>query len=494
MGNSAHSISKSSFLKFEQCHKAFFLYKIHPYLRDKLSIDKQLTFKRGHDVGYFAQNLFPGGRDVSKETQNSAEALELTSQLLRSGEKIIYEATFMHNGVLVMVDILVFENDAYAAYEVKSSMKVSETYLKDAYLQYYVLKNSLPSFSDLFLVTINPDYVLRGEIEPKQLFRKRSVKQKAEENLAYFDYQIAAAMKILEQGAIPNIPVGKHCFKPYQCDFFGTCWKGSLEENSIFNLPLVDKGRLFDWHSSGLKKIDQLGDEILEKQSHIKLRDAILRQEPIIDKNKIGELLSRIKLPVATMDMEVWNPAIPQLQGARPFEQIPFLVSFFDGTHYTWHFTANENDERKTFAEALLDLSERYASIVVYDKTLEVNMINNFIHLLPELRVPLETLRNKLVDLFEVFLGLHYYHPAFKNNFSLKAVSSVLVNDFNYEGIASGLEAMKYYEQYRLNDGGEVREDSFGEKEKIQNELVTYCNTDCLATYRVLEFLQNLIK
>jgi predicted RecB family nuclease len=487
MGSISHTISKSSFLKFEQCHKAFFLYKTHPYLRDKISVDKQLTFKRGHDVGYFAQKLFPGGRDVSKETKNSAEAQELTSQLIQSGEKIVYEATFQYSGVLIMADILVFENGVYNAYEVKSSMKVSEIYLKDAYLQYYVLKNSLPSFSDLFLVTINPDYVMQGEVEPKQLFRKRSVKEKAEENLAYFEYQINVALRILEQGAIPNIAVGKHCFKPYQCDFFGTCWKGSLEEDSIFNLPLIDRGRLFEWHSSGLKKIEQLEDAILEKESHIKIRDSILKQEPVIDKRRIAEILSNIKLPVATMDMEVWNPAIPQLQGTKPFEQIPFLVSFFDGAHYSWYFSAHENDDRKGFAIALLELAEKYASIVVYDKTLEVNVINNFINRFPELRGSLEKLKNKLVDLFEIFLGLLYYHPAFRNNFSLKAVSSVLVSDINYEGIASGLEAMGYYEQYRLNE-------NLPEKEKMQNELITYCNTDCLATYRVLEFLQNLIK
>lgn len=45
--------------------KAFFLYKNHPYLRDSLSKEKQLIFKRGTDVGIFAQQLFPGGIDVT---------------------------------------------------------------------------------------------------------------------------------------------------------------------------------------------------------------------------------------------------------------------------------------------------------------------------------------------------------------------------------------------------------------------------------------------
>ncbi len=58
-------ISKSAFIKAEQCLKHFYLYKNHYYLRDSLSKEKQLIFKRGTDVGIFAQQLFAGGIDVT---------------------------------------------------------------------------------------------------------------------------------------------------------------------------------------------------------------------------------------------------------------------------------------------------------------------------------------------------------------------------------------------------------------------------------------------
>jgi hypothetical protein len=58
-------ISKSAFIKAEQCLKHFYLYKNHLFLRDKLSKEKQLIFKRGIDVGIFAQHLFPNGVDVN---------------------------------------------------------------------------------------------------------------------------------------------------------------------------------------------------------------------------------------------------------------------------------------------------------------------------------------------------------------------------------------------------------------------------------------------
>ncbi len=487
MSSTGYSISKTSFLKFEQCNKAFFLYKTHPYLRDKLSKDKQLTFKRGHDVGFFAQQLFPGGRDVSKETKSSLQAAALTLTLIQEKLPVIYEATFLFNGVLIMADMLCLDNGKYTAYEVKSSIKISETYLKDAYLQYYVLKNSLVEFDDLYLVTLNSDYILDTEIEAKKLFKKRSVKLKAEENFPYFDHKIKEAHFLLEQNIIPNIGIGKQCFRPYQCDFFGNCWKETISEKSIFNMPFLDKGLLFEWFHMGTKHIDQLTDELLEKDLLIRVRNSFLNQKAIVQKEKIIRFLSDIKHPVAAMDMEIWSPAIPQLNGTKPFEQIPFLVCVFEGEKSSSFFIGNANDQRIEFAHQLIALTKHFASILVYDKTMEINAINNLLNLAPELRLELDALKSKMKDVFDVFLNLDYYHPGFKSNFSLKVVASTLLPEINYSVIGSGLEAMNYYDQYRLADNDL-------EKERIKAELIDYCNTDSEATFKIVDFLQKLVK
>jgi hypothetical protein len=54
-----------------------------------------------------------------------------------------------------------------------------------------------------------------------------------------------------------------------------------------------------------------------------------------------------------------------------------------------------------------------------------------------------------------------------------------------YSKITSGLEAMNYYEQYR-------QAELPIEKEMIKADLLEYCNTDCLATYELIGFLENL--
>ena len=482
MSNSVNLISKTAFLKFEQCHKAFYFYKKHPYLRDKISIDKQLTFKRGHQVGDLAQTLFPGGIDVSKNSKSSAEGLALTATLVEKKTPVIYEATFAYNDALIMVDILCLDNEKYTAYEVKSSFKISEVYLKDACLQYYVLKNALTNLEDLFLVTLNQDYVFENEIEPKKLFKKRSVKTESEKNLPYFENQLFNAQLTLEQNKIPNIAIGKHCFKPYQCDYFSNCWKDTINENSIFNLPLLDKEKLFEWYNSGIRTIDQIGSEHDAKAIIYKIKQAYFDNKAIVDKEKINSFLSKIQSPMTAMDMEMWGPAIPQINGTKPFEQLPYLVCFFDGKKHSNVFLEYAKDDRRLFAELLLENTKGFESILVYDGTMEKMVINGLIKLFADLKPDLEHLKTKFIDIFDIFLEFSYYHPAFKTNFSLKTVAGVLLEDINYSKITSGLEAMAYFDQQRL-------ETNLTEKGIIKQELINYCQTDTLATYQLVDFL-----
>ena len=482
---STYSISKTSFLKFEQCQKAFFLYKNHPYLRDKVSVDKQLTFKRGHDVGYFAQQLFPGGIDISKETKNVVQAFELTATHIETKTPVIYEATFVHNGVLVMADILTLNEGVYNAYEIKSSLKVSETYLKDAYMQYFVIKNVLPNLDDLFLVTLNSDYLLENEIDVRKLFKRRSVKQKAQENFNYFEHRIGEAHALLEQNAIPNLPIGKHCFRPYQCDYFGTCWKDTMHEKSIFNLPLINKTTLFDWFESGIKNMDELKDEQFEKPQLLQLKNAILNNSPIINYNAIQTFVNSIKQPAVALDMEIWNPAIPQLPFTKPFEQTPFLVCLYDGETYSNYFTEHLKDDTEIFAKQLIDLTMNYVSVLVYDKTMEITAIDTLARKFPHLADGLHSLKLKIIDLFEIIVNLSYYDPQFKNNFTLKGVAGVVLKDVSYSTISSGLEAMNYYDQYRMATEMEA-------KEKLKQQLIDYCNTDCFATFQLAGFFRTL--
>lgn len=155
-----HILSKSSFIKGIQCHKALYLYKYYNELREDLSSQQEAVFSQGKRVGELAKELFPGGLDCTpKNYFNFQESITRTKKEIAKGTKIIYEAAFQFNGVLAVLDILVKDKMGWKAYEVKSSTAISETYELDATIQCYVIINSGINLKDISIVYINNQYV-----------------------------------------------------------------------------------------------------------------------------------------------------------------------------------------------------------------------------------------------------------------------------------------------------------------------------------------------
>lgn len=486
-------ISKTAFLKYDQCSKAFFFYKKHPYLRDPVSKEKQFTFNRGHQVGLLAQQLFPGGVDVSLQAKNSKAAFELTQQLLKENVKTIYEATFIHNGVLIMVDILHFDGESWKAYEVKSSLKVSDAYIKDACLQYYVLKNSIQNFNDLFLVTLNSNYVFENEIDLKQLFKKRSVKENAEKNIEFFNSTISKMNLVLEQNVIPDIPIGKHCFSPYECDYLGTCWKNTKDPASVFRIGKSDRDQLFSLYFSGAETVDKV-DLNSDLKPHVKIQvESIKTGNPYFEKHVIKEFLQKIKGNYCFLDMEIWSPAIPKYNGTSPFEQIPFLFSVCYLKEQTPVFKNYlkpiASDSRNEFLSAILEATKDFDSVLVFDKNLEQQILGKLENLFPEKKAEVNELRRKLIDLAEPVQNFNFYHPKFSGNFSLKAVSEIFNEESDYSklDIASGIVAMHKYE-------GMLSEENSLMNEQTKQNLIDYCNADTLTCMKFFEYLEENTK
>jgi len=481
-------ISKTAFLKFEQCSKAFFLYKNHYYLRDKPSVDKQLTFKRGHDIGFLAQQLFPGGINIVEHDSNKERAVAYTKQLIENKTSVIYEATFVFEGILVMVDILVLTDNGYLAYEVKSSLKVSETYIKDACLQYYVVKNCVPKLNDFFIVTLNEGYVFNETLQIKQLFKRRSILKDALKNEEYIQKKLVDAQFILEQNMIPNVNVGKQCFSPYECDFLNTCWKDKLGDKSIFMLGKMNKDDLFNWYNSGIKTIKDIPiTNDLSKQVRIQIETNI-NEDAYLDVPAVKTILANIKKPYAAFDMEIWGQPVPVLNGTKPFQKIPFLFTLFSESGVQDFFMEYELDDRRKFAVSLIEHTNKFASLLVYDKSLESIIIRDLTDLFADLSEDLKKVSKKLVDISEIIQHQYYYHHLFKGNYSLKTVSKVILKEdvFEQQAIHTGLEAMNAFVSYRI-------EDNLFEKQKLKDDLITYCSADTKATYFITEKFIELV-
>ncbi len=123
-----------------------------------------------------AQELFPNGIDASPKSQfEYAKAVIETKELLKKKQKVIYEASFNYSDVLAVADIVVNEKSGLNVFEVKSSTSISETYIRDAALQYWVISNCGYKIKDFSITYINNQYVRKGKLNLDELFITESV-------------------------------------------------------------------------------------------------------------------------------------------------------------------------------------------------------------------------------------------------------------------------------------------------------------------------------
>lgn len=234
-------LSKSTYIRGLQCHKSLYLNKFRPYLRDKISEEQLAKFARGHAVGKIAQQLFPGGIALSRPGNTSALK---TEQLIADGSPVIYEACFISDQVIVALDILAKQQNDYYAYEVKSSLALSDTYFHDAYLQYHVIRGAGLKPEKFFLVHRNADIVLEETVDLNEKFIFSDVTDACEKNEEFVRENISRMIEVLAREKSPDIKPGKHCMHPYPCDFRGVCWKkiSSQEQQQLIDEAAKGKG------------------------------------------------------------------------------------------------------------------------------------------------------------------------------------------------------------------------------------------------------------
>ena len=61
---------------------------------------------------------------------------------------------------------------------------------------------------------------------------------------------------------LPKVDIGEKCFVPYQCDFFGTCWKNE-PTNNIFEFSGISKKQAQIWFEKGFKTVYYIPEEEL---------------------------------------------------------------------------------------------------------------------------------------------------------------------------------------------------------------------------------------
>jgi hypothetical protein len=460
---------------------------------DELSEMQKSIFKRGTNVGVLAHKLFPNGVIAAEgDPPNYEKALIKTKELQKNGVKHIYEAAFIFNEVLSIADIVVIENDGIKVYEVKSSTSISETYLNDAALQYYVISSLGMKIKDFSIIFINNQYVRKGDLDLEDLFITESVlelilplQKSVKENIEKFK-------KMLLKKQMPVIDIGEHCHNPYTCSFFNYCRK-HIPEDSIFDFSGMHLTKKYELYREGIISLDDVSaDYPLNKNNGLQL-DVYRSGKPVIDKKEIKKFLSDLNYPLYFMDFETFQPAVPLFDNSGPYQQIPFQYSVFlkktknsEDVHY--EFLAEPGDDpRKKFIENILNVTKGKGDVIVYNKTFEITRLNEIARDFPEYAEDIEKLISRIKDLMVPFQKKYYYSAEMKGSYSIKAVLPALVPDLTYDELEineGGFASIAYESLLTETDLMVIAE--------IKQQLLAYCKLDTLAMVKILEKLETI--
>jgi len=487
-------LSKSSFIRGLQCEKSLYLYKHHYKLKDPTPSSLQAVFDQGTSIGLLAQELFPYGVDASPENHiKMVESVGKTLDFISQGQTIIYEATFLYDDVLAALDILVNDEDGWKAYEVKSSTKVSDTYVKDAAIQYYTIKNSGLDLKDISIVYINNQYVKNGEIDINELFMIESVYDQVLDFLPRIPNEVRRLKDVIESPDIPPVDIGPHCSDPYDCDFKGTCWK-HIPEYSVFDISRLNKDKKFDLYKQGIISLNQidLGQTDLNPNQVLQVQSE-LSGSVHIDLNEIRNFTNGLNYPLYFLDFETIGPAIPIYNGSRPYEQLVFQYSLHIRETPTSEIEHREyladptEDPRVGFIEQLIQDCGSNGDILVYNIGFERGKINGLIEAFPQYILELSRIVGRLKDLMTPFQQKWYYTPEMKGSYSIKSVLPALIPELSYNDL-------------EIKDGGtasntflSIVNGTFqGDLQVARKQLLEYCKLDTYAMVKILEKLTQI--
>lgn len=443
------------------------------------------AFTLGHEIGGLARRRFPGGVLVAQDRERLAEAVEETAGLLKNpAVPAIYEATFVHEGVLVRVDILKrVGRNRWRLIEVKASTEVKDHHYDDVAVQTHVLRGAGVELAGCSVLHVNNRYVYEGgDLDLRAYFTEAAVTAEINRRLPLVPERLAAMRATLAASAPPAIEPDGHCRSPYACQFWSHCTKDK-PERWTFYLPRI--GKKFEaLRERGVESIDDIPTDFLLSAPQRRVKANVEWIAP-----GLKRALAALQPPVHHLDFETFNPGVPRYAGTGPYQQIAFQwsdhVEEVDGTiRHLDYLHAERTDPREPLAVALLNALGKQGSLVVFTG-FEGRVIRELAEALPRLRRDLDRLHTRLWDLNAV-LKQHYYHPGFVGSYSLKAVLPALLPELGYGDLAIQ-EGTAAAEAYAAMVFGSMPE---GERTRLRHALLAYCGRDTEGLLRLRERLR----
>jgi hypothetical protein len=223
-------LSKSRIAAFEHCARRLWLQTHRPELArfDEATLH---LFAAGHQIGALARSRYRDGILVAEVHRDIVAAIARTRQLIAATpQRPIFEAAFQRDCVVVRVDVL--EPDGWGGWkliEVKNSGRVKPYQLTDVATQTWVLRANGICVSSVIIRHVDRPLRLLSAFRPWT--RLVDVDVSADVNqLVQHRQAIIDRARTVVQGAEPPIQPGRHCLRPFRCEFRNHCGSTELRE------------------------------------------------------------------------------------------------------------------------------------------------------------------------------------------------------------------------------------------------------------------------
>lgn len=481
-------------MKGRACLKRVWLYNYRRNLAEAPSAFQETIFEQGHEVGRLAHQLFSGGVLVAEDYTQPDAALATTARHIANGTSTIFEAAFFYDNILIRTDVVTRNEDgSWDLFEVKSTTSVKKEHLKDAAIQRYVLSGAGLRIRSVHLIHLNREYIRQGIVDVNQLFRRSLLDAEIVDGYAEIPAYLAAIRTALANDEEPSSTIGSVCKSPYPCEFKSHCWS-SVEPDSIHFLSRIKDTKRAELLGHDIEKIKNVPEHIELSELQLVQVRVEHNNAPNIERSKIKKHLSELRYPLWFLDFETYGFAIPDYEGTRSYEQLPFQFSLhiqnLPGAplKHVEFLHIEKSDPRRALGEALVHAMGDVGSVITYHASFERGRIEELAEAFPDLKPKLDAIVDRLWDLETPFAKKWYYDRRFEGSSSIKKVLPVLVPSMSYEDMAIGkgdVAQVRYTEMIALPMDSP-------ERENIRRNLLAYCGQDTLAMVKILAVLTTL--
>jgi len=213
-------------------------------------------------------------------------------------------------------------------------------------------------------------------------------------------------------------------------------------------------------------------------------------RKPKIETEAIREIRDSLKYPLYFIDYETYNPAIPIIEGTKPYQQIPFQYSLHiiqergaPLKHREYLAQHDDSNLIRHFAEHMINDLPENGSVIVYNKSFEASRNKEIGEMYPDLKDEMERINNNMVDFMIPFKQRNYYTKEMQGSYSIKYVLPALYPDdseldyHNLPVVHNGSEASNAFLS--------LKDKTPEEQEQIKEGLIKYCKLDTYAMVKI---------